>query len=387
MTKPIQAEENASTRLTTSQDGPAALPRERRSREGPRLFIIIDDVGYNIRQLQPFLDLPFPLTFAVLPGLPYSTKATTLIKAAGKSFILHQPMESLAGLDPGPGAIFLTTKPIEAAKIVEKNLASLPGAEGINNHEGSAVTRNEALMAAVMGVAKKRGIYYLDSLTISGTATSAVANREGISYWERDVFLDNSPDRLSIIRYVDLGKKKAEKSGAAVMIGHVWSAELAQTLSELYPQLVAEGYSLSTISRYMLEETDVSTGGLSPPATNAPAAVVEDGRRILSDIVATQIPFHAKYQGVVPEIASRKHTEWIYGVVEAALRKASIDVSCLEGIAVTAKPGLVGSLLVGISFAKVYGIFPGPALCRRQPHSCPFSMPLSSKKPIEYPFL
>jgi polysaccharide deacetylase 2 family uncharacterized protein YibQ len=227
---------------------------------GPRLIFVIDDVGYNISQLKPFLKLPFPITFAVLPGLPYTQKAAALIKAAGKELILHQPMESVGKLNPGPGAIYLSMSAEEAAAVVEKNLDSLPGAVGLNNHEGSAVSRDERLMAAVMDVAKRRGIYYLDSLTIADSAAPRVAIRESFRYWERDVFLDNSPDRVSMVHYIDVGKKKAEKSGAAVMIGHVWSAELAQTLSDLYPMLVEEGFSLSTISRVMLGEFDADSG-------------------------------------------------------------------------------------------------------------------------------
>lgn len=92
--------------------------------------------------------------------------------------------------------------------------------------------------------------------------------------------------------------------------------------------------------------------GIESSCDETAAAVVEDGRRILSDVVATQIPFHAAFQGVVPEIASRKHSEWIHGVVSRALSEAGIRPAELDGIAVTARPGLVGSLLVGLSFAK-----------------------------------
>jgi len=92
--------------------------------------------------------------------------------------------------------------------------------------------------------------------------------------------------------------------------------------------------------------------GIESSCDECAAAVVEDGRTILSDIVATQIPFHEKYQGVVPEIASRKHTEWITGVVSRALADAGMRPSELDGIAVTALPGLIGSLLVGLCFAK-----------------------------------
>jgi polysaccharide deacetylase 2 family uncharacterized protein YibQ len=236
-------------------------PKPRRAATArPRLIFVIDDAGNNMEQLQAFLRLPFPLTIAVLPGLPNSRRAAEAVKAAGKELILHQPMEALGGQDPGPGAVYLNMKPAEAAALVEANLDSLPGALGMNNHEGSAVSRDPDLMGAVMGVAKRRGIYYLDSLTISDTSTRVVASREGILHWERDVFLDNSPDKVSILHYLDVGKKKAEKNGAAIMIGHVWSADLAQTLSELYPSLIAEGFSLSTISKVMLEEADASSG-------------------------------------------------------------------------------------------------------------------------------
>ncbi|MDR2965937.1 MAG: tRNA (adenosine(37)-N6)-threonylcarbamoyltransferase complex transferase subunit TsaD, partial [Treponema sp.] len=67
-----------------------------------------------------------------------------------------------------------------------------------------------------------------------------------------------------------------------------------------------------------------------------------------------QIPFHAPWSGVVPEIASRKHTEWIYTVVKEALDKANLQVSNIDAVAVTSRPGLFGSLLVGLNFAKAF---------------------------------
>jgi N6-L-threonylcarbamoyladenine synthase len=92
--------------------------------------------------------------------------------------------------------------------------------------------------------------------------------------------------------------------------------------------------------------------GIETSCDECAAAVVEDGSRILSDVVATQIPFHEKYQGVVPEIASRKHSEWIHGVVSRALDEAGMAPKDLDGVAATAMPGLIGSLLVGLCFAK-----------------------------------
>ncbi|MCR5042172.1 MAG: tRNA (adenosine(37)-N6)-threonylcarbamoyltransferase complex transferase subunit TsaD [Clostridia bacterium] len=82
------------------------------------------------------------------------------------------------------------------------------------------------------------------------------------------------------------------------------------------------------------------------------AAVVEDGRWVLSNVVASQVEEHVLYGGVVPEIASRRHTEAICAVVKKALDDASVGVSDCGAVAVTAAPGLIGSLLVGVNFAK-----------------------------------
>jgi N6-L-threonylcarbamoyladenine synthase len=92
--------------------------------------------------------------------------------------------------------------------------------------------------------------------------------------------------------------------------------------------------------------------GVESSCDECAAAVVEQGRRILSTIVATQVELHRPYYGVVPEIASRKHIETIGPVVERALREAGLNLNEVDALAVTSRPGLIGSLLVGLSFIK-----------------------------------
>jgi tRNA N6-adenosine threonylcarbamoyltransferase len=92
--------------------------------------------------------------------------------------------------------------------------------------------------------------------------------------------------------------------------------------------------------------------GIESSCDETAAAVIENGRVILSNVVASQIPTHAPFGGVVPELASREHLDHIAGVVSRALDEAGVTLNQIEGIAVTQGPGLVGSLLVGISFAK-----------------------------------
>lgn len=91
-------------------------------------------------------------------------------------------------------------------------------------------------------------------------------------------------------------------------------------------------------------------------------AVVEDGVNVLSNIVATQIAEHRLYGGVVPEIASRRHAESIYQVVSSALDEAGCTLSDVDAVAVTYAPGLIGALLVGISFAKGLALSAGKPL-------------------------
>jgi N6-L-threonylcarbamoyladenine synthase len=96
----------------------------------------------------------------------------------------------------------------------------------------------------------------------------------------------------------------------------------------------------------------VTVLGIETSCDECAASVVRGGKSILSNVVASQVELHRPYYGVVPEIASRQHTEAIGVVVWQALRDAALELRQVEGIAVTYRPGLVGSLLVGLSFAK-----------------------------------
>ena len=101
--------------------------------------------------------------------------------------------------------------------------------------------------------------------------------------------------------------------------------------------------------------------GIESSCDETAAAIVEDGRTIISSVVNSQIAEHRKYGGVVPEIASRRHTENIIPVVEEALAQANMTLDEVDAIAVTAAPGLIGALLVGVNFAK------GLALAKNKP--------------------
>ncbi|MDR0759158.1 MAG: divergent polysaccharide deacetylase family protein [Treponema sp.] len=223
-------------------------PRPEPERRGTLVFVI-DDAGNNLRELEPFLRFPGPLTIAVLPGLPHSAEAARRIRAAGKEVFLHQPMEALGGQNPGPGAVYLGMSREEVRAVIERNLDEIGPAAGMNNHQGSRITLDEGIMETVLSLCRERGIVFLDSRTIADTAAPQAARRLGMTIGERDVFLDNEQEREAMLRSVSQGLEKAKAAGFAVMIGHTWSPELAAILTELYPDLTGQGYSLTTASQ------------------------------------------------------------------------------------------------------------------------------------------
>ena len=101
-----------------------------------------------------------------------------------------------------------------------------------------------------------------------------------------------------------------------------------------------------------MEEKEIYILAIESSCDETAAAVVKNGREVLSNIISSQIALHTQYGGVVPEIASRKHMERINQVIKEALSEAGRKLSDMDAVAVTYGPGLVGALLVGVAEAK-----------------------------------
>ena len=127
--------------------------------------------------------------------------------------------------------------------------------------------------------------------------------------------------------------------------------------------------------------------GIETSCDETAAAVVEDGRRALSDVVATQIDVHRRWGGVVPELASRNHVVQVMPVVDEALSRAGIAPAQLDAVAVTAGPGLVGALLVGVQAAKALALAWERPLVRVNHLEGHLVAAFLSETPPEFPFL
>lgn len=221
------------------------------AKNGAQLVFVFDDGGQNLNHLKEFLELPFPITIAVLPQLSHSVESAKQIRASGNELILHQPMQSInANTNPGPGAISPDMNESQIIATLFTNINEIGPIAGMNNHEGSAITADAEKMAIVMKVASENGIYFLDSRTNSETKVPYVAKELGYSYYERNIFLDNEKTNENARKELEKGLAIANKNGSVIMIGHIWSADfLPAFLKDVYPELKEKGYTFTTVSK------------------------------------------------------------------------------------------------------------------------------------------
>jgi polysaccharide deacetylase 2 family uncharacterized protein YibQ len=189
----------------------------------PVISIIIDDIGYRHIDDTNALNLPGPITYAILPHSPYAEKMSRLAHATGKDIILHLPMEAVEHEKNrlmGPGGLKLEMDRIQFIQVLGKNFRSLPNIIGVNNHMGSLLTMDRERMEWLMDFINTRNIFYLDSLTNHNSVASVVAERKNVPYLKRDVFLDNEKDMAYIQSQFNELIQIAKRKGSAIAIGH-----------------------------------------------------------------------------------------------------------------------------------------------------------------------
>lgn len=221
------------------------------AKNGAQLVILLDDGGQNLAHLQKFLDLPFPITIAVLPQLAHSRESAAKVRASGKELMLHQPMQAInEKVNPGPGAITPNMDEKQIKAMLYQNISEIGPIAGFNNHEGSLITADAEKMETVLKYASENGIYFLDSRTNVNTTVPAVASALGLSYYERNGrFLDNVKTRDNVVAEIRKNLDIANRDGVVIMIGHIWSADfMPAALMEVYPELLEKGYKFKTVS-------------------------------------------------------------------------------------------------------------------------------------------
>jgi len=191
--------------------------------ESPCLALVIDDVGRDLRPLRRLLALPLDLTYSVLPHARLTQQSLEAIRQRGREVILHLPMAPQDSARITDEQVVLGRDgPLEAAML--QCLAKIPQTAGVNNHMGSALSKDPRLTRRVLEVLKPRSLWFLDSRTVAGSRFCGQASELGVRCIERDFFLDDPPGpsavRLRLAEAVDLARRR----GWAVAIGHPLSS-------------------------------------------------------------------------------------------------------------------------------------------------------------------
>lgn len=214
------------------------------------IVLVIDDFGYRNDSISDgFLDLPVPITCAVLPGHNQSSRFAKKAINAGKEVIVHMPMQSAitsSGEDEFKLKIGMTSEEIEWR--LNEALNEIPEAVGINNHQGSKATTDGKVMAVVASVLKNKNKFFLDSRTSSKTVGENTMRSVGVPTARRHIFLDNDLSIENISKQLNKLVTVAEKKGLAIGIGHVKGNTL-KVLEEKIPALVEQGFEFKFLSQ------------------------------------------------------------------------------------------------------------------------------------------
>jgi polysaccharide deacetylase 2 family uncharacterized protein YibQ len=191
-------------------------------RDLPRVAIIIDDIGYDQSIAEKFMELNIPLTLSILPHSPFGKRISEMARKHGTEIMLHLPMEpnEYPQVDPGKDALLVTMSKEEIADRVSLLLNAFPAARGVNNHMGSRFTTQTAQMGELFEVLRRRGLFFIDSRTTAQTVARQVAQRMGLLFAERDVFLDDEQNSELIRRQLEKLVETAQLKGEAIGVAH-----------------------------------------------------------------------------------------------------------------------------------------------------------------------
>ena len=188
----------------------------------PKMAIVIDDMGEDLGLAKGLAALDAKITFSIWPNSSHVKKTIAIAKKSGNEIMIHLPMEpkGYPKINPGKDALLVTMNADEISRNTLAAIAKVPGAAGLNNHMGSRFTEFYTGMDVVMTHLHKKKIFFLDSRTTAKSAGRRAASKEGVPFYERNIFLDNVKDVGAIKYQLSKTAKIARKRGQAIAIGH-----------------------------------------------------------------------------------------------------------------------------------------------------------------------
>jgi polysaccharide deacetylase 2 family uncharacterized protein YibQ len=213
--------------------------------KGAKIAFILDDWGYRMSNCHYLKEIKAPLAVSVLPGLRHSNDIMKCADIYDKDVMLHLPLEPYHTADRYPDyyLITTTTPPDKVESLIDDSFKKMPLIVGVNNHMGSKATEDKPLMKLILKKIKKKGLFFVDSLTAHHSVCGPIADDIKLPFAKRDVFLDNVNTREAIEKQmIDLADK-ARHQGYAIAIGHDRQLTL-QVLEDDIPILQKQGFQI-----------------------------------------------------------------------------------------------------------------------------------------------
>ncbi len=193
-------------------------------RTRPAIAICIDDLGEDLAGTDRAMALPKEVALSFLPYAETTPFLAQEAQAKGHDVLAHVPMEALSRTDPGPMA--LKTGSGDIAEKLAWNISRVPGLKGINNHEGSRFTEDEASLLPLMRSLAEAKLFFFDSRTVPDSHGVETAQRFGVLSAGRDIFLDDVDSEAAVLAALEQLVAEAKRNGTAIAIGHPHDATL-----------------------------------------------------------------------------------------------------------------------------------------------------------------
>lgn len=219
--------------------------------KGPKIAIVIDDVGIDLKRSVRAIALPKEVTLSFLAYANNIKEQTKKARDKGHELLVHVPMEADSGKNPGLKALLVKSSDKDLKEHLQWHLSQFDGFIGINNHMGSKFTASKEPLQKIMADIKARNLFFLDSKTTGKSLVPALAKECKVPCIERDVFLDHDPSLKAIETQLKLLEDVAQKNGLAIAIGHP-KEETLKALEKWIPTLSKKGYNLVPLSALIL---------------------------------------------------------------------------------------------------------------------------------------
>ena len=235
----------AETRFPAEVAEPSKIELPSHFTGGYRIAIIIDDLGADLNAAEALSRMPEHVTFSILPKQRYTRETAALAQARGIEIMVHLPLEPEAreGLSIGPKTILTSMSFHEVEALFNEDVDDVPHAVGINNHMGSKVTPDRAMMMEILTLTKMRGLFFIDSRTTPETQAYSVARELGVPANFRSVFLDDKADVDYTEHQLDVLLKRMLQQGTAIAIGHPYPTTI-EALRRKLPEIELRGVKI-----------------------------------------------------------------------------------------------------------------------------------------------